>query len=232
MTEESGLRILTARQGYDLAADHYESWRWYRFWRQNETPLVETWLEAKGGAVLDIGCGNSPYLDLLLKSAEGALLVDLSEKMLRLAARKITSKNASRVSVAVGDIRALPIAPRSVRQAICTRVLSNVDDCARGLREIARALEPGGKLLVTDIHPDHGYQYTRIETPNGPVLIETYKRQIAEVIQLASSAGLSLQSIEDFSLFQLRLPPPRSQFLKLYLRPDIPIFYSLTFRAS
>ncbi len=232
MTNDSPINILSAKEGYNRIAKYYDSWRWYSFWRENETPIVANWLQRVGGTTLDAGSGNSPYLDLLYAASERLALVDLSENMLRLAKKKLHGRGNVKHLLSVGDLRAIPLASRSIRQIICTRVLSNISTIAPVFREFARILESGGRVLVTDIHPLHRYQYTRIQTPRGQVYIETYKHKVSDVIATAGSVGLTLEENSEFNLFQLRHPPPQSEFSKLYVIPETPIFYLLSFRVS
>jgi demethylmenaquinone methyltransferase/2-methoxy-6-polyprenyl-1,4-benzoquinol methylase/ArsR family transcriptional regulator len=52
-----------------------------------------------------------------------------------------------------GDIYALPVEADTVDLAIVHQVLHYLDNPARALREAARALAPGGRLLVVDFAP-------------------------------------------------------------------------------
>jgi SAM-dependent methyltransferase len=98
--------------------------------------------------ILDAACGNGRYSRFLLKHADpGALLTafDLSPGMLRRARRRLAS---DRVSFAVADLTRLPYADGLFDAAVCGWVLEHLPDPRLGLRELARVLAPGGRLLL------------------------------------------------------------------------------------
>src|SRR5450755_3034245 len=75
--------LLSAAEGYDLAAGTYDTWAWSRFWDQVETPLVEAWLRSRPtGTVLDLGCGSGRYRKRVRDLGNFYTGVDVSENML------------------------------------------------------------------------------------------------------------------------------------------------------
>jgi ArsR family transcriptional regulator len=52
-----------------------------------------------------------------------------------------------------GDLEELPIADGELDAAVLTLVLPYLSDPGRALAEVARAVRPGGRLLVTDLLP-------------------------------------------------------------------------------
>jgi SAM-dependent methyltransferase len=98
--------------------------------------------------ILDAGCGNGRYSHFLLKhaGADARLTAfDLSEKMLARARRRLHS---DRVTFAAADLTKLPYRTAAFDAAVCGWVLEHLPDPRPGLRELARVLEPGGKLLL------------------------------------------------------------------------------------
>jgi ubiquinone/menaquinone biosynthesis C-methylase UbiE len=98
--------------------------------------------------ILDAACGNGRYSKFLLKKADpDATLTafDLSPRMLQRARQRIGS---DRVSHAVADLTRLPYADGSFDAVVCGWVLEHLPDPRPGLRELARVLAPGGKLLL------------------------------------------------------------------------------------
>ncbi len=83
--------VYKAREGYNLIASHYENWKWYKFWRENEGPIIKNWLNLvdKKSIGLDAGCGISPYLSDYGGAEGHKLLVDISEGMLSLAEKNL-----------------------------------------------------------------------------------------------------------------------------------------------
>jgi SAM-dependent methyltransferase len=98
--------------------------------------------------ILDAACGNGRYSKFLLKHADpDALLTsfDLSPKMLERARARLRSP---RVTHAVADLTRLPYADATFDAVVCGWVLEHLPDPMPGLRELARVMTPGGKLLL------------------------------------------------------------------------------------
>jgi len=99
-------------------------------------------------SILDAGCGNGRYSVYLLKTADpDARLTafDLSQNMLARARRRLHS---DRVTFAAADVTKLPYPDAAFDAAVCGWVLEHLPDPRPGLRELARVLQPGGKLLL------------------------------------------------------------------------------------
>jgi ubiquinone/menaquinone biosynthesis C-methylase UbiE len=98
--------------------------------------------------ILDAGCGNGRYLRFVLRRAtRGAIIVgcDLSYGMLERARRRL----AGRVPpLQAADVRQLPYRSASFDAIVCGWMLEHLQDMRVGLRELARVLCPGGKLLL------------------------------------------------------------------------------------
>ncbi len=93
--------------------------------------------------VLEVGGGQGELAEWL-QGELGALVtfVDQSERMVELArARGV-------LDAQVGDVQALPFADGSFDLAVAAWMLYHVHDLDRGLAELARVLEPGGKLVA------------------------------------------------------------------------------------
>jgi SAM-dependent methyltransferase len=98
--------------------------------------------------ILDAGCGNGRYSRFLLKQADpDALLTsfDLSQQMLRRARGRLKSERVTHVAA---DLTRLPYADASFDAVVSGWVLEHLPDPRPGLRELARVLAPGGKLLL------------------------------------------------------------------------------------
>jgi len=98
--------------------------------------------------ILDAGCGNGRYTRFLLKHADRDATIsafDLSQRMLKRARRRLKSPRVSFVSA---DLTRLPYPDAQFDAIICGWVLEHLPDPSPGLRELARVLRPGGKLLL------------------------------------------------------------------------------------
>jgi ArsR family transcriptional regulator len=101
--------------------------------------------------VADLGCGSGAVLEQLAPHVKRAMGVDNNAAMLK-AARKRTSE-LSNVEVRKGELQQLPIEDGSVDAALLLLVLTYVMDVQAPVREAARILKPGGRVVVVDLLP-------------------------------------------------------------------------------
>ncbi len=114
-----------------------------------------------GSPVLDLCCGTGDVsLQWLLRAPQNRPLVaaDFSGPMCEAAARKLKSRApaGNRWDVVRADGLALPFADRSFRAVSVAFGLRNYEDLGRGLAEIHRVLDMGGRLAVLEFAPPRG----------------------------------------------------------------------------
>ncbi len=111
-------------------------------------------------SLLDLGTGTGRMLELFGAEIERGLGLDLSLNMLLLARDRLERAGLKHCSVRQGDIYDLPLADDSFDVVILHQVLHFLDDGARAIKEAARVLRPGGRLLVVDFAP-HELEFLR-----------------------------------------------------------------------
>ena len=113
-------------------------------------------------SLLDLGTGTGRMLELFADDIERGLGLDLSLDMLALARARLDRAGLKHCTVRHGDIYDLAL-PRDTFDVVSIhQVLHLLDDSARALREAARVLRPGGRLLVIDFAP-HDLEFLRDE---------------------------------------------------------------------
>jgi ubiquinone/menaquinone biosynthesis C-methylase UbiE len=98
--------------------------------------------------ILDAGCGNGRYTRFLLRQADPDALItafDLSQHMLHRARKRLRSPRVTHIAA---DLTRLPYPDAFFDAIVCGWVLEHLPDPRPGLRELARVLQPGGKLLL------------------------------------------------------------------------------------
>jgi ArsR family transcriptional regulator len=109
---------------------------------------------------LDLGTGTGRMLELFRDRYRRGIGIDLSPAMLAYARAKLERSETSRAHVRQADIYDLPLADQTVGAAVMHQVLHFLSDPQRAVREAARVLAPGGRLLIVDFAP-HELEFLR-----------------------------------------------------------------------
>jgi ubiquinone/menaquinone biosynthesis C-methylase UbiE/DNA-binding transcriptional ArsR family regulator len=115
-----------------------------------EAAIRDALAERPFKSLLDLGTGTGRILEMFGADITRGLGIDLSLDMLQLARERIERAGLRRCSVRQGDIYDLAVHAGSFDVVIVHQVLHFLDDGARAIREAARLLAPGGRLLVVD----------------------------------------------------------------------------------
>ncbi|WP_018700645.1 ArsR/SmtB family transcription factor [Amorphus coralli] len=110
--------------------------------------------------MLDLGTGTGRTLELFADCYERALGIDASAAMLSVARVNLAKAGIQHARVRQGDIFALPVEPDSYDVVTLHQVLHYLEDPAGAIEEAARAVRPGGRLLVVDFAP-HDLEFLR-----------------------------------------------------------------------
>jgi ubiquinone/menaquinone biosynthesis C-methylase UbiE len=110
--------------------------------------------------LLDLGTGTGRTLDLFADRYARGLGIDVNQAMLAYARAKLTRGGHAHAQVRHGDIYALSLADRQADAIVMHQVLHFLSDPALAIREAARVLAPGGRLLIVDFAP-HTLEFLR-----------------------------------------------------------------------
>jgi len=145
----------THHQAIERSADARTHWRDADYLAQRE--MLADLLDCRrfaGGRLLDVGCGNKPYLEILGPCVRSYIGVD-------------PDAQHSQPDV-VAQVLDLPFEAATFDTVLTTQVLEHVPQPDRMLQEISRVLKPGGHLILTApqywrLHeiPHDYYRFTR-----------------------------------------------------------------------
>jgi ubiquinone/menaquinone biosynthesis C-methylase UbiE len=110
-----------------------------------------------GDRVLDVACGAGALVADVAPHVDRAVGVDLSDGMLELARTRLSGDGADppgNVEFLLAPSDALPFGDGSFTAVVCTTALHHFPDPQRSFDEMARVLEPGGRLVIGDICRD------------------------------------------------------------------------------
>lgn len=121
-------------------------------------------LEAAGPGpyrkLVDLGSGTGRMLTLLGPRAENALGLDLSQQMLNIARSHVARAGLEGCELRHGDIFATRLPGESADLVVVHQVLHYLNEPAAAVREAARLVAEGGRLLIVDFAP-HGLEFLR-----------------------------------------------------------------------
>ena len=136
--------------------------------------LDESW------TVGDLGCGTGRLTESLAPFVRRVVAVDASAEMLGAARRRLAGVET--VDLRRGDLEQLPVADGELDVAVLFHELHYIVEPARALAEAARALRPGGRLLVVDMMPHDREEYRQ---QMGHVWLGFAEAQLADLLREA-----------------------------------------------
>ena len=105
---------------------------------------------APGATIIDVPCGGGVAFRALDPGQDVRYVAaDLDPKMLRRAERRARARSLGQVEFRHADMTALPFADAEADFFLSYSGLHMIDDPERAVREIARCLKPGGRLIGT-----------------------------------------------------------------------------------
>ncbi|MCZ7436553.1 methyltransferase domain-containing protein [Micromonospora sp. WMMC241] len=211
---------------YDNFADAYAA--------ENENGLFNAYYErpamlrlagdVSGRRILDAGCGSGP-LSAALRD-RGALVTgfDVSAAMVELARRRLGED----ADLHVADLGApLPFPDAEFDDVVASLVLHYLEDWSGPLAELRRVLKPGGRLILSIIHPAiYAIAYPKADyfavtkysedyVMDGRTVWLTYwHRPLHAVADAFAASGFRIVTISE--------PPPSPDTPADLLPPDLP----------
>ena len=147
------------RATYDRIAGHFSATR------EHPWPEVEVFLDEHGPRVggpestgLDLGCGNGRHAETMAERVGRVVGVDLSRGLLSVTAER-ERKRGFAVELVQADAGTLPVREDAVDLAVYVATLHHLrprERRVRSLDELARALRPEGRGLVSAWSTEHG----------------------------------------------------------------------------
>lgn len=145
-------RRMRSRDFFAAGVTEWDSIRTELFGTRAELAALPALLDPRW-VVADLGCGTGQLSAALAPFVERVIAVDENPGMLEAARLRLGF--TPRVELRAGTLEALPIETATADAAVLALVLHHAPEPAAVIREAARILRPGGRLLVLDMVP-HG----------------------------------------------------------------------------
>ncbi len=149
------------------------------------------------GRVLELGGGTGKNTAWLADRSRELVSVDLSPEMQPIAREKVTAEN---VEFRIGDVTAAWDFGDRFDLITCSLILEHIEDLGHIFQQAAHTLVPGGRFYICELHPVKQYAgaKARFETAEGLKVLECYTHHVSDFTNAATSAGLSIERIDEW----------------------------------
>jgi ubiquinone biosynthesis O-methyltransferase len=198
----------------------------YRAWRESSLGAITEEIEQAliwrmagplaGLRVLDVGCGDGAYAVAAAQRGARVAGVDTSPQMME-AAQQRAIEQGVQIDLRVADAAALPFGDGSFDLVLAVTVLCFVADAHTALREMARVLAPGGRLVIGELGRWSAWAaLRRLRGWAGSRLWRVARfRTAAQLRRLVEQAGLRVERMQGAVFY-----PPQATLARLLAPVD------------
>lgn len=151
---------MSSKDYFESVAGQWDAMRSQFFSDELRKQAVEAAGAVAGSVAADVGAGTGFVTEELLMRGAAVVAVDQSRSMLNEIDKKWGS--TGRVRTVLGSEDDLRLADEAVQTAFANMYLHHVEDPARAVREMARIVRPGGRVVITDLD-EHSFEFLRSE---------------------------------------------------------------------
>ncbi|OBY87999.1 methyltransferase [Pseudomonas sp. AU11447] len=164
-------------------------------WFHQETDeLFEGFPISSEDSVLDIGCGDGPFVAFCAQRGAEVIFADIDADKVAGVERALQGSNARAMLPLVTDANPIPLPDARVDKVVAMEVLEHVEDPAQFMSELVRVGKPGALYLITVPDP-LGESVQKELAPAAyfehPNHIRVFERDAFE--QLIRDAGLVIE---------------------------------------
>lgn len=149
-------------------------------------------------SVLDMGCGAGHASFVAAAEVKQVVAYDLSQDMLDVVAQEAKTRELVNIITRQGYAERLPFTDGEFDIVITRYSAHHWHDVGQALREMARILRPGGKVIIMDImspgHPVFDIWLQTIEALRDTSHVRNYS--IGEWASMIAASGLMVQSVQ------------------------------------
>ena len=165
----------------------------------NATTIRQQSFSFKNKRVLEIGCGTGLNTEYLIQEGGQVVGLDLSEKMLSKALKRIDHGDVNFVE---GDItKPWDFKNESFDFIVANLVLEHIEQLSHVFTEAHRVLSSGGQFYIGELHPYKQLRESQAkfvsQKTGKEVLVDAFTHSVSEYINEGLRAGFTLQQIKE-----------------------------------
>ncbi|OQR32098.1 SAM-dependent methyltransferase [Pseudomonas sp. T] len=164
-------------------------------WFHQETDeLFEGFPISADDSVLDIGCGDGPFVQFCAQRGAEVIFADIDTDKVAGVERALQGSNARAMLPLVTDANPIPLPDARVDKVVAMEVLEHVEDPAQFMSELVRVGKPGALYLITVPDPLGESVQKELAPPayfEHPNHIRVFEREAFE--QLIRDSGLVIE---------------------------------------
>ena len=148
--------------------------------------------------VLELGCGSGKNTEWLITKADKLIGIDFSSRMLELARKKISSKNASFICADLNE--KWPVNNNSFDLATINLTLEHIKILDHIFNSLFIKLRKGGKCFVCELHPEKQLagSKARFQDNGTEIVLDVFQHSELDYVQSAEKVGFSLLAKKDW----------------------------------
>jgi SAM-dependent methyltransferase len=158
--------------------------------------VIEAVAECGPGRVLEVGCGPGELAQQVATELDAEVVaVDISPRMAELAAGR-------GLDARIGDVQDLPFGDGEFDCAVAAWMLFHVPDLDRGVRELARVLRPGGRLVAATNGAQHLEELWSLVGEPGMSSLLSFRRETGAAVLRLHFARVDRRDVDGWVTFR------------------------------
>jgi len=159
LDETLARREIRSKEYFDVVASQWDRIKRH-YIDETLSPEAISGLVRPEAVAVDVGTGTGDVLVALARTVAKVVGVDSSQKMLDACRQRLDAEGLGNVDLRLGSAEALPLGDGECDAVFCSMLLHHLADPAIGIRELARVVKPGGKVVITDL-VKHEFDWAR-----------------------------------------------------------------------
>jgi ubiquinone/menaquinone biosynthesis C-methylase UbiE len=185
-----------ARQYFDSVAQEFNDRRPQRYPPVLDDILLARYQPNEDAIGGDFGSGFGHLSVKMAGRFSKVCSVDISPQMINVARKYFKIKGLRNIDPVIEDVSKLSLPNESLDMAYCVSVLHHVLDPGECIKEMARVLKKGGKLILADFEA-HKYDHCQLE--HKDLWLGFNKPQIAKWLKKANFEEIWVEDYSDIS---------------------------------